>query len=409
MSIESASSDRNIALDGVRGLAAAGVLLSHLFWGFFVQFHNPSPDDPVSLFVGSTPLSAFYNGQFSVYIFFVLSGFVLSASAAGTQLSLPSILVRRYFRLTVPVLMITLIYIITAHLSLFYNRTLPANNAPLLRDLYPDNFSPTVGYWLTNSLFGVYATGKSDINGALWTMKVEIWGSLLVYVTWFLLKNQVARMALSSAVMVGLFFLNKDSSLQGLQLFPVGIILYDLSHFRCDREETRSWPIWVGIIVLLFGISLGAWRVKEPVLPGANLVTDLLLDPIFGHVSRYEAQQIGGVLVVAAFVFTTRLQFLLSNALGRFLGQISFPLYLSHILIIASFGSALFAWSDSYFGTTTARLVTIPITFVAAIAFATVLAVLVEKPAVAASRRVGARCETWLHGRRSWLRPRAAN
>ena len=42
--------------DGLRGVAALGVVISHLFQHFFPPMHAPGLDDPVSRFLGSTPL-----------------------------------------------------------------------------------------------------------------------------------------------------------------------------------------------------------------------------------------------------------------------------------------------------------------------------------------------------------------
>ena len=58
-------------LDGVRGLAAQPVLLSHSFALVFVGAQ------------GSTPLVLGWLARLAVIIFFVLSGFVISAGIAG--------------------------------------------------------------------------------------------------------------------------------------------------------------------------------------------------------------------------------------------------------------------------------------------------------------------------------------
>jgi peptidoglycan/LPS O-acetylase OafA/YrhL len=159
------------------------------------------------------------------------------------------------------------------------------------------------------------------------------------------------------------------------------------------------WPFWVGLLVLLLGLSLGAWRLKNPVLPGAHILADLLLDPIFGHVSRYEAHQIGGILVVSAVVFTSRLQAPLSNGVSKFLGAVSFPLYLSHVLVLASFGCLLLAWSDTAFGVSVARVIAISATFIVSVLVAALLRRLVEEPSIAFARQIGGGCDRWLRKR----------
>lgn len=87
------------ALDSIRGVAAVVVMMSHLILGFY----------PV-IYIGTdhvvTPwVRVWYQGDFAVTLFFVLSGFVLSLSFLHTKNieSLRSAAVRRYWRLVVPV------------------------------------------------------------------------------------------------------------------------------------------------------------------------------------------------------------------------------------------------------------------------------------------------------------------
>src|SRR5581483_1503375 len=105
------------------------------------------------------------------------------------------------------------------------------DTAPHAGQMYPPNYMPGVGEWLTKSLFGIYWTGDYLLDGVVWTMKVEIWGSLFVYLVWCILPQKPFRMAACFvAFLVFAFTIGKDSTLQGLFLFPVGILIYDLSH-----------------------------------------------------------------------------------------------------------------------------------------------------------------------------------
>jgi peptidoglycan/LPS O-acetylase OafA/YrhL len=80
----------------------------------------------------------------------------------------------------------------------------------------------------------------------------------------------------------------------------------------------------------------------------------------------------------------------------KYLGAISFPLYLVHLLTFASVGCLLFAWSYDRFGLEAARWITIPVTFAVAIGLATILTVLVEKPSVTLAKLAGDRTERWV-------------
>jgi peptidoglycan/LPS O-acetylase OafA/YrhL len=376
-------------MDCLRGVAAVGVVFGHLFRNFFPEFHNPGPDDPVSAIFASSPLNAFYNGQFSVTIFFILSGFVLSASVSHSRSSLVSIVVRRYLRLTLPIMAITFIFLVMARSGLFFNDRVGLT-APDAGAMFPPGYTPTFLDWLGKGLFGIYLTGSYPLDAAVWTMKVEIWGSLLVYLVWRLCRQKAVRMAACVLIFVVLAVtVKEDSSFKGIYMFPIGVLIYDLSHGDRLKLLGSHWPLKVGIPALVLAILCAAWRIKHPVLPGIHLFIESLLEPVFGNINRYQSQEFGAILLVTTLSLTVRLHQPLSNGLARYLGAISFPLYLVHLALIAGPGCLLFAWSYDHFGLEAARWIAIPATFVLAMAAATVLTPLVEKPSLALAKRGG--------------------
>src|SRR4051812_33118012 len=88
------------ALDGLRGLAAFGVVVSHLVAGFVPALYFGGAaagawQDEVS----RSPLFVFYNGSFFVHIFFVMSGYVIAQSVAHSRSPLALLTGKRYLRL----------------------------------------------------------------------------------------------------------------------------------------------------------------------------------------------------------------------------------------------------------------------------------------------------------------------
>lgn len=400
---DSKSGSRFVHMDGLRGVAAVGVLFSHSFQNFFSAMHFPGEGDGIPLILGSSPLSAFYGGEFSVFIFFVLSGFVLSASVSHSKLSLPATIVRRYVRLTLPILGVTLLFLVAARAGLFFNDRV-AGIAPNMAEMYPVGYRPSLAEWLWKCLFGIYWTGDYLLDGVVWTMKVEIWGSLYVYLVWRLLTHRWIRMAVSAATFILVeALLDKHSSLQGFQLFPLGVLIYELSQGQWNRFA--DWPLKVGIPVILLGILFGAARLKHPVLPSIDPLLDFVAHPIFGNVAKDSEHQIGAVFLVAGLAFTKRLYAPLSTRSAAYLGAISFPLYLVHQLVLVSLGCYLFAWINGQLGIDWARGITIPVVVVVSLALATLLTWLIENPSIAAAKLTGERMEKWLRSRRSVGRP----
>ena len=89
--------DHVVALDGLRFLAAAIVLVGHCFNVFEVPPHIERP-------IRSSFLALFINGYGAVHIFFVLSGFCLAGSAerATKLVDLAQFYIRRVTRIHPP-------------------------------------------------------------------------------------------------------------------------------------------------------------------------------------------------------------------------------------------------------------------------------------------------------------------
>ncbi len=68
-------------LDGIRGVAAFIVVIYHFVCAYVPSIATDQYTKP--LLLADTPVNLFYNGPFAVIIFFTLSGFVVTNSAAG--------------------------------------------------------------------------------------------------------------------------------------------------------------------------------------------------------------------------------------------------------------------------------------------------------------------------------------
>lgn len=169
------------ALDSIRGVAAVVVMMSHLILGFY----------PV-IYIGTdhvvTPwVRVWYQGDFAVTLFFVLSGFVLSLSFLHTKNieSLRSAAVRRYWRLVVPVAASVLISYLIHSCNIYANSEVSVrmgqNDSDWLGGFYA--FRPSIVGAAKASFWGVFVGYRSAMsyNPVLWTMSYEFCGSLLLF------------------------------------------------------------------------------------------------------------------------------------------------------------------------------------------------------------------------------------
>ncbi|MBW3508813.1 MULTISPECIES: acyltransferase [Janthinobacterium] len=297
---------RNLEIDGIRGWAAASVLFFHLinemFGALFPQFRNPLTH-------------IFFNGGLAVAIFFVLSGDALSISYYRTNSyrSLDSILIKRYFRLTVPILMSCALVYALMRSGLTFNIQAAAI---LHREAWLGaaiNFNPSLIGMLRYSLISVYDahTVAISYNPYLWTMSVEMIGSFIVIHYLYMSKRLSYPTQTLITAIVFLYLIRSFNA-----LFLIGVLFAQLrSNGFFDKQMVGTkFRLWRGVLVAaMIAILVVADDMNMLVAP---------------------------VLVYCFYTSKSAIAFF-SNKISVFLGDISFPLYLVHFAIISSLTSYL--------------------------------------------------------------------
>jgi peptidoglycan/LPS O-acetylase OafA/YrhL len=98
---------RIVYLESIRGLAAIQVLLLHFFFAFVPDLVAPVPSSALAASIHLSPLYFLYDGYSAVYVFFGLSGYVLTRSFER-QLDRPALqILARTVRLGLPALAAT--------------------------------------------------------------------------------------------------------------------------------------------------------------------------------------------------------------------------------------------------------------------------------------------------------------
>lgn len=296
-------------LDGLRGWAALVVVLYHLFWEMFGQI-VPEFRNPVFGF--------FLDGELAVAIFFVLSGEALSSAyfSGRGYTAVINLAVKRYPRLAIPILASCLIVLFLSHQGLIYNAAAAKFverpdwlGTPLG---FPLSLSATLHY----SLFYVFADKPIDaINPYLWTMRIELVGSGLVFAT-LLVWRYLPYPRLCLILIFAAFIAVPFRTPRFLSCFIVGMIFADVrihGGFKLLQDHRYLLPSWLAIV--LVGLTDGVlhW---------------------YNHGGFYKAFF---AIVLVAAIFSNRLtcQFF-SSRLSRFLGDISFPLYLIQFPVFMS-------------------------------------------------------------------------
>ena len=318
-------------LDGLRGWGAVFVLLFHVFC------------DAIPLGPSATRLQYFlpFNGQLAVLVFFVVSGFALSVRylSDGDLQAWSRILAGRYIRLAIPILAACLVVHLVMALDLVAP---PSERLPIFRPYF--NFEPTIGHLLRFSLFDVFFDykGNETYIGPLWTMRIELIGSVIVLFAILVVRRVPARilMLCGFAVMIILFAPSKNAAM--LALFPLGAALADCF----NRGWLDDVPTPISALILVVGASV-------PLMTSSRMAWGLLS---------------ALPLTLGAIAFAPARAWL-SGRLSAWLGRLSFPLYLIHGPIICFVGEPVMRAVDTGIEKAGVQFLVLLLSFCAAGAF----------------------------------------
>lgn len=295
---------------------------------------------PEPIWVSDTPLGLVWNGRFAVSIFFVLSGFVIAGAAERQPGWIGTKLVLRYLRLALPVFVSVLLA--WCLLSIFPTAAsdLSASMADPSRwlDYTHQGDIPTLWRAAADGFVGNFLRGGSMFNNVLWTMQIELFGSFGLFIFYWLAPRR-HRIALLAVGGVAILILVHDAYLA----FVFGALLYE-AHMRA---ALRNLPIVLAVVALIAGVVLGA--------PGPGWSERWGLDFI---PEKWMVGYPDGVIPVLAATFLLcailklpMCQRALSASIPRWLGRISFSLYLVHVPLLYTLVAFAYVRFDIHPGT----------------------------------------------------------
>ncbi|MFC3798095.1 acyltransferase family protein [Cohnella sp. GCM10012308] len=321
--------NRYLQLDALRGLAAAIVLLGHVY-----AVHAEHSTWETLLFDSPfSPFAFLLNGHAAVIFFFVLSGFVLSLPILGSRkVAYGSYIVKRFFRIYVP-------YIISIAAAIPLLAFAPKFQSDLFAPAYNANWTHSLtAKEIVNHAIAIGPFRTVDLNGVIWTLVHEMRISIVFpFVVLILMARKwgatlMALPALSvlSALTISYAHINAGDTLHYLCFFILGMLIAkyksELIDFIGRRLAHIRWALWIaGFVVYNYSYfvakSLAGVQATFP----------------YGWMAGDYLYAVGVCALLVLSLSSPRATFWLTRKTPVFLGKISFSLYLYHFLILLSF------------------------------------------------------------------------
>jgi len=371
---------RLASLDGLRGVAALVVVVHHLTllsaarFAIFSADAVPPPPGSVLWWLEGTPLVLTVVGGEAVFVFFVLSGFVVTRPALAPGFDWLAYYPRRVLRLVLPVVGSVALAVVVILLTPQDPSTATSEWA---RGSLIEDLDPRLALSATEVLFG-----DISINNPLWTLRWELLFSLLlpVYVVIVLaLRRWWPLGMLGCLAVLVVSWIVPNPAWRFLPMFLLGaflaVALPALQARLAARPITGGAHLLWALGLALALLALAARWLLWPVTAGTPFVTS-----IPGVISIA-----GATMVVVIATLWPPVVRLLSTAVFGWLGRISFSLYLVHVPLLLGV-VAFFPGSPWY----VPAAVAFPVVLIGAELFAR----FVEIPAHRFSRYVGRRAST---------------
>jgi peptidoglycan/LPS O-acetylase OafA/YrhL len=371
MAEKPASASREIWLDGLRGVAALIVAWFHFTTGSLAVPYRSFWDSPASEnrhFIQIAPFRVIFAGQAMVDIFFVVSGYSISTgliklrnegSLPDFYRKLTSSVVRRMFRLCFPVAVMMIISHVLFYGGLYNLEFGEGQGCPGAKPW--SSPIPHIQCLIRSfaSIVNLQSSQDLTLNNHLWTIPVEIRGSMKVYLA-LLGLSTISTIARHLAVgllavrcfwngnpeflafFAGLLFAELDGSASrkhhDLQLSsplsPWSPSKLGVSKATLSQVMTffRYYVFALGIYLLCLPVPVWHEGATTPTFSSDWFFLSLLrpLPWWDWEIKMRTWHTIGAILVISSMRALPRLRTPFESRVAQFLGHISFSLYLCH-------------------------------------------------------------------------------
>jgi len=322
-------------LDALRGLAAFTVLINHCLmpykniYSLFIT-HDPQKSNTSLNYIMFSPFHIFWNGHSAVILFFILSGFVLSATHySRTPFVYKNYLIKRLCRLYIPYFTIVTMSVILV--NVYHKEHGMSNLSDWFNIMWQDKVS------FIDYLRLVFLTGNTNnVGTTLWTIIIEIEVSIVLPIFILIIKNLsfLKNILFVITYLLMFYILGKTSifiyipflrNFYYLTFFLFGSIIYKYRNRAIEnyRNTNILFAVLIAITIVLYNWEwLFVW-----VRPYNNSSTNHIIND-------YIIAAGGCILIMLCLLKIPIVESTLNHYAFKFLGKISYSLYLVHPIIL---------------------------------------------------------------------------
>ena len=312
-------------LDALRGLAALTVVIHHCLYVFPLLFNDTLayPSSWLLNLFKYSPLHLFWAGSQAVFLFFLLSGFVLSLPFYTAQTpAYPAFLLRRICRLYLP-------YAAALAIAVICDRYFSRHGIDTLSGWFNSVWGeePSTTLVLQHFLL-IDHFDTTKIDPVIWSLVQEMRVSLLFPLLMWLINRYhwlfLCAMGLTLYCVgeIAHSLYDGATTLEVVAFFILGALLakYQTLIVRL-YHRIPSWAHYVLFAGALLCYSSPWWLYPIKALQALPLITDFLT-------------VLGGATLMMLALASNRLAQILCLPPLLFLGRISFSVYLYHIILL---------------------------------------------------------------------------
>lgn len=322
-------------LNGIKGIACILVFFHHFLLSFYPAVHfgiNSISHMPYCLDVklSQHPISVFFNGNFMVCIFLLISSFIFTNKFLTNDNvdAVAKTIIKRYLKIVLPVFIISIVILGLNWFDLFKNNEVSLITGSSWLNLFYQTKLSIIDL-LICSVSKVPFFGNDTFCTVFWMLKYIVVGSFLSILLG-LICNVLKQKSLCFMIFISIIV-----AFGNTYYFP--IVLGSL--LSVIIKNMKQNQMLLGISFLVVGLFLGGY--PSGVVP-TNIYKYFNILSYFNIKEIEFCHSVGAFLLLLGIWQLNSIKKILNNKFFGFLGSISFSVYLTHILILFCFSTRVF-------------------------------------------------------------------